>query len=233
MRLLDFKGVLKTHQLPLLRSYRSIDDLFVLEFDAIGLTWRPGEHGIFSFPQKRVQGKTWRGFSISSIPSEKVIRIATHISDTPSDFKRVLKELKVGESIQIRGPFGWFYRRDEMTPVVMVAGGVGITPIISMAKEYAEKPNQSDVEIIYASPREHLFKDELIEIEQKNPKVVTTFVHKSDEVQDLLRQVISKRKNEAFYYLSGSPAFIKSLKQTMRQQGIKGSRIIADVYLGY
>jgi len=125
MKLSDFKTLRNKTSVKLIRKEQHEDNQYVFEFDAGSVSWRPGEHGIFSMPSNKVKGKKWRAFSVASTPDEGVIRIATKITDKSSSFKRHLKNLKKGDKIAVRGPFGWFYRRDEHTPIVMVATGVG------------------------------------------------------------------------------------------------------------
>jgi NAD(P)H-flavin reductase len=60
--------------------------------------------------------------SVASIHEENIIKIGTKIPASSSPWKQKLRSLKAGETINIRGPFGWFKIQDETSPVVMVAG---------------------------------------------------------------------------------------------------------------
>ena len=81
-------------------------------------------------PETDAEGDT-RSFSIASAPYEQDLMIATRMRDTA--FKRILRKLKTGELIRIRGPFGSLTLHDDATrPAAFLAGGIGITPFRSI-----------------------------------------------------------------------------------------------------
>ncbi len=96
-----------------------------------------------------------------------------------------------GDIIRLRGPFGWFTLQDEHSPVVLIAGGIGITPIRALMKEF-EKGNKRAVSMIYSAKNEHLFKDELKVIADKDPQIKANFVHNKDK-----DEVLKKRSKES------------------------------------
>lgn len=74
-----------------------------------------------------------RTFSFVSAPFERELIFATRMRDTA--FKRVLKNLPIGAEIQMEGPFGSFtLHKDETKPAVFLAGGIGITPFMSIIR---------------------------------------------------------------------------------------------------
>src|SRR5690349_15824858 len=84
-------------------------------------------------PETDAKGSS-RTFSIASGPSESTLQIATRMRDTA--FKRVLGSLAPGAALKIRGPMGKFILpEDPSRPVVLLAGGIGITPFMSMLRE--------------------------------------------------------------------------------------------------
>lgn len=234
MKLFDLFGMVHKHTLPLLRSYPGADGCTVFEFDTTGqkITWKAGQHGIFTLPNKKVSGTKWRAFSISSIPSENKLQIATKISDKPSSFKAALKSLKPGEPIQIRGPYGWLYLQDYSSPVVMIAGGVGITPFRAIFKEL-ERGNERDVTMIYSARETYLYKDELDAIAEKNEKIQIIYTHTKEEVAAALEQTINNANKDTYYFISGAPGMVKGVTKKLQTAGIPKSKIITDSFRGY
>jgi ferredoxin-NADP reductase len=233
LKISDLAPIKRKTSLPLLAQKKYADDQYVFEFDAQGLSWRPGEHGIFSIPGAAVKGRTWRSFSIASVPSEGVLRIATRITGNASSFKQHLKSLQPGDEITVRGPFGWFYRQDDTTPIVMVALGIGITPIIAMVRQHARDRLNAPLHVIYAAPVAHLFMDDLDAAVRQNPNIKVTYVNSSSEAKELLGAQLVQYAEGAYYYLSGAPAAVLSLRKKIRAAGVPGARIIYDPYLGY
>ena len=70
------------------------------------------------------------------------MQIATKIGDNPSSFKHHLKNLTPGDRVQLRGPFGWFKIQDQSSPIIFIAGGVGIAPIRALLKELEEQKSR-------------------------------------------------------------------------------------------
>jgi hypothetical protein len=88
-------------------------------------------------PETDAEGNT-RGFSIVSAPGESDLTIATRMRDTA--FKRSLFLLKAGTAVQIDGPFGSLtLHKNTEKPAVFLAGGIGITPFISILRDAASK----------------------------------------------------------------------------------------------
>ncbi|MBL8539970.1 MAG: FAD-dependent oxidoreductase, partial [Betaproteobacteria bacterium] len=86
-------------------------------------------------PGDDVQGAR-HTFSIVTAPFESDLVIATRIRD--SAFKRALKSLAMGSAVGIEGPFGSLtLHRDPARPAVFIAGGIGITPFVSMLRQAA------------------------------------------------------------------------------------------------
>jgi glycine betaine catabolism B len=80
-----------------------------------------------------------RSFSIASSPTEKdFILVSTRIRDTP--FKKRLANLDKGALVKITAPLGKFVLSENYsTPVVLLSGGIGVTPFRSMIKYATDK----------------------------------------------------------------------------------------------
>jgi ferredoxin-NADP reductase len=77
-----------------------------------------------------------RTFSIASAPHEPHLTVATRMRD--SAFKRTLREAAPGLKVEIDGPAGMMVLHDDAArPAVFLAGGIGITPFLSMARDAA------------------------------------------------------------------------------------------------
>ncbi|MDN5842898.1 MAG: FAD-dependent oxidoreductase, partial [Alcaligenaceae bacterium] len=75
-------------------------------------------------------------FSIISAPFEDHVGIATRMRD--SAFKRELGTLQPGSAVTFSGPYGKLTLPPEAAhPIVLIAGGIGITPYLSMLRQAA------------------------------------------------------------------------------------------------
>jgi ferredoxin-NADP reductase len=75
---------------------------------------------------------TARALSIASAPQDDGLMFATRIRD--SAFKRALATMTPGSVVRIEGPFGdLVLPNNPRRPIVLLAGGIGITPFRSIA----------------------------------------------------------------------------------------------------
>jgi ferredoxin-NADP reductase len=227
---LDYIGFFRKRTLVLKEHIDEGNNIYSFVFTSdTPFTWKAGQHGVFSFPHKKVSGKTWRAFSIASAPYEKVVRIATVIKDEPSDFKRQLLALTPGETITLHGPFGEMYVRPHMKHIVGIAGGIGITPFRALIHALHEGSLDTKLTLIYSAVGSHIYKSKFDEIlPHKNIRIIYT--HTPQEVEHELSALTSQYK-DATYFLSGSPGMITALRKALIRQSIKD--IVNDTFKGY
>lgn len=223
---------MRRHTLSLIGSYTD-DDAIIFEFTLPkGLRWEAGQHGLFTLPRKKVHGQRWRAFSIASVPEEGCVRIATKIPETPSSFKQVLRSFVPGDTITLYGPYGWLRLQDTTTPVICVAGGIGITPFRALFKSF-EQTNTRIVELVYACPQTYYFKEFLDEVAQKDPHIRITYTRTVEETNAAITQAVHAHGTESYYLISGAPGMIKGVGALLRAQRVPRQRILSDSFRGY
>lgn len=199
---------------------------------AEGFLWNAGEHVMLRLPSHETVKKEYRIFSIASIQEEGVLLFGTRTGKEASAFKKALLSLKPGDPVSVQGAFGWFRIRDEDSPIVLFAGGVGVTPVRAFVKELASSQARP-VHIVYSSSDFYLFGDELQNIADNNPSMSLYKVSARGETQERLAELVSRYGDKAYYYMSASPGVIDSVAKLLRQKGISGSRLIDDTMRGY
>lgn len=106
-----------------------------------------------------------RAFSITSSPLDKT-RIVVQYRDSDSGYKKTLKNLTQGSTVQILGPFGSSYvPRPEQQKIVLIAGGVGIAPFLSILRSQDQSAS-GRFKLIYvnSSPDAGVYFEELKKI---------------------------------------------------------------------
>jgi len=233
MKLSDFKGLFKKGTLTIESVKNTSGDYYEIKMKPEpGLTWNPGEHGIFKLPGRKIQGKKWRAFSVASLPEEGIMTIGTRTGKEISNYKKELISMEKGDKVTVTGPFGWFKIQDSVSPIVMVAGGVGITPIRALLK-HLETATTRPVDLIYSSSDHYLFMDEIQAIVASNKQITLYKTSSKEETAIIVTELADKYKMGAYYYISGSQPFIGAIKKYLTRKGIKSKRIINDPFLGY
>lgn len=233
MKLSDFKGIFKK-SIARVESVRNVyGDYYEIKLiPENNISWQAGEHGIFRLMDRNVKGKSFRAFSLASTSDEKIIILGTRTGKEISSFKSELISMQKGERILINGPFGWFKIQDDISPIVMIAGGVGITPIRALLKRLEEDESRP-VELIYSSSEYYLFDDDIHKIISSNSKIALHKTSSRKETEDIIDELAIKYMNSAYYYISGARPFIKGVKNQLINKNIKKNRVINDPFFGY
>ena len=226
------KGLCRSSLLEVQTVRHVMDDSYLVYLlKKPDLTWNPGAHGICTLPGVKVKGKPFRAFSIASIPREGIVLLGMRTGKVPSDFKGHLLAMKPGDTVRIRGPFGWFVKRDSHSPMVLIARGVGITPMRALILS-ADDSRDVPVHLIHRA-RKHLFRDRFEALEKNNPLLTLTFPEEDQEFQREISLAVERFSGSAYWYLAASPGEVRRLKHLLRAAGIKRNRIITDPFFGY
>jgi ferredoxin-NADP reductase/Fe-S-cluster-containing hydrogenase component 2 len=116
-----------------------------------------------------------RSYTIASTPTWRD-RIEITVKREPDGLvsRWLHDELKVGDEVQIEAPNGTFiFSGHEAASVLLVGAGVGITPLMSVARYLTETGWQGRISLIlgFRSPRDFLFQTELEEMKTRNPNL--------------------------------------------------------------
>ena len=230
----DLTPVFKKSKLTFLNRRQEAGNIssFFFKHDP-AVHWKAGQHGILSFHRK-LEGGSWRGFSIAAHPNEGIVLISTRITDQPSAYKKALMELKPGDEISMRGPFGPFYLDGSKKPVVFIAGGIGITPYRSLILHSALDTSQapSSIRLLYFDNTGHYaYRQELDDIAIKNDFIKVEY-GTSEDLNGKIAEQIRELGNSACYYVSGPGSMVTSIKKSLAAQGISRNNIKHELFIG-
>ena len=180
--------------------------------------------------------------TLSSCPEEtEFIEFTKRMTDSP--FCCRLESLEKGEIISVKGPAGKFIYVDSNETVVMIAGGIGITPIRSILTSLEKKKgNHCTIILIYGNlNREDIaFRDELENLNLPDYHLIHVLsdttgmrnAYKGFITADIISKEVPKSSN-AHYMISGPPVMVKAIKKALTTIDITEDRIRTDVFLGY
>lgn len=233
MKLLDETKKSRKSILTVMNIDNPCENYYVIKTKTdTNFTWTPGQNGKFTLPNNTVEGKTFRIFSVASIYNEGCLLIGFRTGKEISSFKKEMISLKEGDKIGFDGPRGSFKLQDKTSPVILVAGGVGITPIRAIIKQL-ENDKSRNIELLYASSDFYLFEDEIQEIILNNNKITMRKTRLVPETQDALKKLLDKYSDNGCFYISGSLPFINGIKEVILNYGVSEDRIVNDTFYGY
>ncbi len=187
-----------------------------------------------------------RTFSIASPPQEASrLVIATRM--TGSALKRSLAEAPLGTPVSIFGPAGDFTLGPDPTPVVFIAGGIGITPFRSMLLDAAARNLPHRITLIYSSrtPEGAPYHEELAGLARTHAAFhyVPTMTEADKSAQpwggerrfvnaDFLHDHVGDMAAPIFY-LAGPPGLVVAATKTVLEAGAAPAHILAEEFSGY
>lgn len=129
-----------------------------------------------------------RSYSISSSPTQREhIDLTVKREPRGAVSRHVDDLLKVGEQIEVGGPVGKsVFTGTEADSIVLISGGVGITPMMSITRYLTDRAWPGDIFFVYAcgSPADFIFAKEIGELERANPKLHLAVVMERPEGTD-------------------------------------------------
>lgn len=208
--------------------------------------FRAGQYMELSMPHAETDRRgSRRVFSITSAPQDTgAVSFGLRTAETGSSFKRALLTLPPQARITgtlVGGDFA--LPKDPSVPLLLAAGGIGVTPFLSQLRDLAARGEERDVVLVYVvrSEEEIAYREEL---EQLGVDVVL-FLQDGGEPSALPEGWVhggAEPTAEALaatvpglpgrrVLVSGSPAFIAATRALIRAAG--GSRARTDAFIGY
>jgi predicted ferric reductase len=169
-------------------------------------------------------------FSITSAPSEQRLRITVK---AVGDYTRALRTLERGAEAVVEGPYGAFSSRDVPNDrQIWIAGGIGVTPFLSMARSLNGDAPAVDLYYCVEHEPEAHFVDELRSIarERENFRVVVVPRDRDGFLTAERLAVETPDLESADVLICGPPEMIVSLRSQLRAGGVPAERIHAEEF---
>jgi predicted ferric reductase len=169
-------------------------------------------------------------FSITSAPSEQRLRITVK---AVGDYTRALRTLERGVEAVVEGPYGAFTSRDVPNDrQIWIAGGIGVTPFLSMARSLNGDAPAVDLYYCVEHEPEAHFVDELRSIarERENFRVVVVPRDRDGFLTAERLTVETPDLESADVLICGPPEMIVSLRSQLRAGGVPAERIHAEEF---
>jgi ferredoxin-NADP reductase len=158
-----------------------------------------------------------RSYSIASAPGEPLAITVERLEDGEVS-PYLVDEVREGDRFEVRGPIGGYFvwDGDEPEPVLLVAGGSGVVPLMAMARHRARAGSDAPMKLLYSSRSwdDVIYREEL---ETLGLEVVHTLTREQPEGwqgyarridDELLREVAWPASESPRVYVCGSTRFV-------------------------
>lgn len=182
-----------------------------------------------------------RTYSLSMFPNDYTYRISVKKIEDGLISTYLHENLNIGDSIEAMVPAGLFTIKNKTNDIVLISGGIGITPLLSIL--YTESISRNNINFIQAvqNSEVHPFKDDIESLANLRGIKNTVFYSKplaTDKEgvdydytgyvnKDFLKENVNLSSD---FYLCGPPPFMKALENTLLDLGVEKSRINYELF---
>lgn len=203
----------------------------------------PGQFQFIKFLRGRGLPEEEHHWTISSSPSQKKYLSST-IKEL-GDFTATIGKTEPGDKAVVHAPFGRFSYlfHPEEKDLVFIAGGIGITPVMSMLRFMRDNNEKIPVTLLYGNPDEDsiVFKEELRSIEEgEHPslKLVHVLQDPADDWtgergfvdREKIKKYCGENLSDKGFYIVGPAALIEKSIQNLHSLGVKDSKIHLEIF---
>lgn len=240
---------MEIYQAQLIRRERVAEETMAFYFSRPSdYEYQPGQslHMTLIDPPKNDSRGCTREFTIASAPHETELMVAMRLRD--SAFKEILTEAPLGTTVEISEADGdLVLHRDLSRPAVLVAGGIGITPFLSIVRHAVRESLQRPIYLFYSNWRPDLaaFLPELERWQQSNPlyRLIATMTEPEIAAElwsgergligpELLQRHLTDL-TVPVYYLAGPPAMALAMLEMLQDLGVDDDAIKSAEFYGY
>jgi uncharacterized protein len=144
--------------------------------------------------------------------------------------------VKAGDILNVKAPSGRFFLDvDVDRPVVLISGGIGITPMLAMARHLTHFKDPREIHFFFGcrNSQDHMFRDEVIELQKANANLRLhicysrplekdvcgeSYHHQGRVTNDLMKEILPSSNFE--YYLCGPGPFMETLVNGLYDWGV-------------
>ena len=184
-----------------------------------------------------------RHFSVASSPNEMpIVRIATRIRDT--GFKQTLNTSSLDTQVDVSKPYGELVLPDDPNvELIFVAGGIGITPFMSMMRYITERNESRKITLFYSNKNVETtaYFDEIQGIAQQNPNIHPIFTMTQDETWTGEKGRLDSAKfqnhvrnlTNPIFYVVGPENMNQTVEDILVSLSIPDDHIMREDFTGY
>lgn len=185
-----------------------------------------------------------RSYSISSSPTHRGhVDLTIKREPRGAVSRHIVDLLKVGDVIEAGGPVGNFtFDGTEAESVVLISAGVGITPMVSIARYLTERSWPGEIFFIYTcrTPADYILESEVVALQLRNPKLHVAVTLTRAESTDwkgprghLTKELLSRTVPDLAtrrIHICGPQAMMDSTKALLAELGVPPEQVKSEMF---
>ncbi len=188
------------------------------------------------------EGTVVRNYSLSNHPNGKYYRISVKREENGLVSNYLHDTLCQGDKIRVNPPYGSLCLKETDKPAVLVSGGVGITPMMSILQDAADQQLTRQIHFIHgtADRNTHAFKDDVVTLTTDNDNFNHHFFYSRDSVRSAdskegrmtmnsIKEIVGHKK-DAEFYLCGPAQMMKYLYRELINWGVTPDNIVYEYF---
>lgn len=209
------------------------ENVYEVRLDPLGRTlqYQAGQFVFLKIKDKQI-GNEEHPFSLASVSSDKQLSL---IVKDLGDYTKRLGLAKTGTVAEIEGPFGKFgLQFHPAKKYIWVAGGIGITPFIGIARQMEERKMTIPVDLYYSESNEKdfVYRKKFAELANKFPTF--RFFPQVSKIDGRLTAEIIKRKSggiaDVKIFVCATSGMIQALKKQLLKLGVAESQLVYEEF---
>jgi len=180
-----------------------------------------------------------KAYSISSSPLSDYIQITIKKMGL---FSNYLSKLSVGDFVNMSLPYGFFYPTYEYNNIVLIAGGIGITPFKSIIQSCCEINKERNISLLYSAKtkQELTFLDDFRKLSKKIKLDLHFFItqEKIKKEKNFTDSRMSakkiaettKNRDQTEFLICGSIQFVREIWKELKNSGIPENQIYTESF---
>lgn len=205
--------------------------------------FKPGQYLMISYKNEIGVIPDKHAFSIASSPTARDnFSIGIKVAGR---FTQGITKLKAGDEVFVSGPFGnFFFNERKHKNIVMIAGGIGITPFMSALRYAADKNLPNKMHLLYSNKDVGgtLFLKEIRELGERNPNMRTLFSITEEKIPGNIGGFVNERFNskiigefigspeDRVFFLCGPLGFMDGMKRELLKLGAVDTQIFSEEF---
>lgn len=193
------------------------------------------------FARLRFENMPARAYSMANTPGEEALEFHVRLIPGGMVSGHIANDLKLGDTIEVEGPFGNAHLRPEdSSPLVLVAGSSGLAPAKSIIRTALRSQPDRAVHLYFGvRSEEHVYDENELQVlvaRHKNLKVETVLSEPEGQTSrrtGMLPEILAQdlvRHTTAQFYMAGPPEMVNAVSKVVSDYGISKDQIHADPF---